>query len=412
MKFKIEFIALLSTISLNLAAQRLPFPQHVKYATGSIKPNHLTQQQLDKQVTTFYTQWKSRYVKSSCTPGENYIWFERPGNKQCVSEGQGYGMMITALMAGFDPSAKATFDGLYRYYKSHPAKAGQHLMAWAQTRDCKNTDHSSATDGDMDIAYALLLANKQWGFLSGSKVGGSGSINYLHEARLLLADIMRYEINPKTYTILISNGAEYDSDDYYDTRSSDFMPSHLRAFRAATKDERWDKVLNNTYSLFIGMQNKYSPEAGLIPDFIQSVNHNPRPAKAHYLESKYDGAYNYNACRVPWRIGVDYLLYGDARAKTITGKINLWLRETTKGNPDNISAGYSLEGNDLPQRYFEALSFIGPFTVSAMTDSKNQQWLNSVYYYLLHFKLKDYDYYDNSIKMMDMIIISGNYWRG
>jgi endo-1,4-beta-D-glucanase Y len=402
MKLRLFYYLLLSFISFELPAQRLPFPQHVKYAAGSIKPNHLTQQQLDKQVSTFYTQWKSRYVRQVCTTGENYIWFERPGNKQCVSEGQGYGMMITVLMAGFDPSAKATFDGLYRYYKSHPAKAGQRLMAWAQGKDCKNTDHSSATDGDMDIAYALLMADKQW--------GSNGGIDYVVEAKLLLADVMRYEINPKTFSILISNGAEYDSSDYYDTRSSDFMPSHLRAFEAATKDKRWGKVLDNTYKLFIAMQNKYSPDAGLMPDFIQNVNH-PRPAKAHYLESKYDGAYNYNACRVPWRIGVDYLLYGDARAKTITTKINRWLRGTTKDNPDNISAGYSLQGNDLPQRYFEALSFIGPFAVSAATDSKNQQWLNAVWDYLLHFKLKDYDYYDNSINMLDMIIVSGNYWR-
>jgi hypothetical protein len=26
------------------------------------------------------------------------------------------------------------------------------------------------------------------------------------------------------------------------------------------------------------------------------------------------------------------------------------------------------------------------------------------------FKLKDFDYYDNSIKMLCMLIISGNYW--
>jgi endo-1,4-beta-D-glucanase Y len=385
-----------------ITAQRMPFPQHVKYAVGAIKPNHITQQQLDNSVRTFYTQWKSRYVKKACAPWQNYIWFERPGNKQCVSEGQGYGMMTVALMAGFDCDAKALFDGLFRYYKAHPAKKGQALMAWAQDKNCKNTDNSSATDGDMDIAYALLLADKQW--------GSNAGINYLREAKLLLADVMRYEINPKSFTILLSNGAEYDSDDYYDTRSSDFMPSHFRAFKKATGDACWDKVIDNTYTLFAGLQNKYSPEAGLIPDFIQNVNHNPHPARPHYLEAKYDGAYNYNACRVPWRIGVDYLLYGDARAKAIDSKINHWLIGTTKGNPDNISAGYSLAGNDLPQRYFEALSFIGPFTVSAMVESKNQQWLNHTWDYLTGFKLKDYDYYDNSIKLLNMIIISGNYW--
>ena len=46
-----------------------------------------------------------------------------------------------------------------------------------------------------------------------------------------------------------------------------------------------------------------------------------------------------------------------------------------------------------------------------MVDQKNQQWLNAVWDYLVHFKLKDYDYYDNSIKMLDMIALSGNYWQ-
>lgn len=404
MRLSVAVILLLALVSFKLMAQPYrPFPQHVKYVAGSIKPNHLSQLQLDNSVRQFYTQWKARYVKQACAPGQNYIWFEKPGTKQCVSEGQGYGMMTVALMAGYDASAKAVFDGLYHYYKAHPAKAGQYLMAWAQGKGCESTDSSSATDGDMDIAYALLLADKQW--------GSKGAIDYLHQAQLLLGDIMRYEINPKSFTILLSNGAEYDSNDYYDTRSSDFMPSHFRAFKNATGDTRWDKVINSTYNLFIGLQNKHSPDAGLLPDFIQHVNHNPHPAKAHYLEAKYDGAYNYNACRVPWRIGADYLLYGDARAKAINTKINRWLRATTKDNPDNISAGYSLAGNDLPSRYYEALSFIGPFAVSAMVDGKNQQWLNNVWDYLVKFKLRDYDYYDNSIKLMDMVIISGNYWK-
>jgi endo-1,4-beta-D-glucanase Y len=411
-----RILLLLSIVSLKLAAQRMPFPQHVKYTSGSIKPNNYSQQQLDKQATDFYAQWKRKYIKSACTPGQSYVWFQTPGVKQCVSEGQGYGMIITALMAGADPSAKNTFDALYRYYKAHPAHPGNHLMAWAQDKNCKSTDHSSAADGDMDIAYALLLADKQWGF-SGSSISfksgsnGDNFIDYLSQAKLLIADIMRYEINPKSFTVMLSNGSEADSKDYFDTRTSDFMPSHFRAFKAATGDVRWDKVISNTYQLFADMQTKYSPDAGLLPDFIQNVHHNPHPAKANYLESKYDGAYNYNACRVPWRIGVDYLLYGDTRANSIDTKINRWLRETTSNNPDNLSAGYSLAGNDLSGSHFEALSFIAPFAVSAMVDSKNQRWLNQTWEYLLHFKLNDYDYYDNTIKLMDMIIISGNYWK-
>jgi endo-1,4-beta-D-glucanase Y len=379
-----------------------PFPQHCRYTAGTIKPNHLNQRQLDKQVTSFYDQWKRRYIKPGCNKGQFYVWFEKPG-KECVSEGQGYGMVITALMAGFDKQAKNIYDGLYLYYKAHPAKTSPYLMAWAQVKNCKNLDRSTATDGDMDIAYSLLLADKQW--------GSKGNINYLQEAKSMITAIIRYEINPKTFSVLLSDGSEGDSKDYYDMRASDFMPANFKAFESVSKTGKWKKAIDNNYRLFGYLQKTYSPDAGLVPDFIRGINAKSRPAQPNYMESRYDGYYNYNACRVPWRMATDYLLYGDKRAKVFVSPINRWIRETTEGNPDNISAGYTLEGNDIKGRYFEALSFIAPFTVSAMVDKSNQQWLNKLWNYLIAFKLKDYDYYDNTIKILDMIIVSGNYWR-
>jgi endo-1,4-beta-D-glucanase Y len=390
-------------INFPLFAQQvsMPFPQHVQYVKGSIKPNHISQLKLDKAVGDFYTQWKSRYIKNTPGKNESYIWFEGTDGKQCVSEGQGYGMVIVALMAGFDASAKTTFDNLYHYYKAHPSDRGSHLMAWAQNTHGRDLDKTSATDGDMDIAYALLLANTQW--------GSNGAINYLAEAKLMIADIMQYEINHQTWSVILSNGVESESKDYFDTRSSDFMPANFKAFYNVTHDIRWKQVIDKNYNLFSYMQDEYSPDAGLIPDFIVHINKKPKPAPPHYLESRYDCYYNYNACRDPWRIATDYLLTGDKRSKNIVDKINKWIRETTKGNPDNISAGYTLAGNDIKGRYFEALSFIAPFDVAAMTDKKNQQWLNDVWDYTLHFKMKDFDYYDNTIKLLDMIIISDNY---
>lgn len=389
-------------IELSAQAPSRPFPQHVTYAKGSIKPNHFPQDRLDKLTLHFYDQWKKRYVKPGCSPGEYFVWFERKGGKQCVSEGQGYGMIITCLMAGADQSAKATYDGLYHYYINHPANH-RCLMAWAQTPNCRDLDKSTASDGDIDIAYSLLLADKQW--------GSKGKINYLREARRMITSIMRYEINPHTYSVLISDAIEYDSKDYFDMRSSDFMPSNFKAFQNATHDERWKKVVDNNYKLFNYMQETYSPDAGLVPDFIRHINKKAVPAQPNYLESPGDGYYNYNACRVPWRVATDYLLSGDKRAKKFNDRINKWVRETTQNKADNLSAGYTLAGNDVKHRYFEALSFIGPFAVSAMTDKKNQRWLNSVWDYLTNFKLKDYDYYDNSIKLLNMIILSGNYWQ-
>jgi len=405
MRFRllILFVFFLYSASLFSQPVQKPFPQHVKYFADAIKPSHISQGQLDNSVRNFYTQWKKHYIKTLPGKAESYVWFEDKDNKQCVSEGQGYGMVIVALMAGFDLSAKTTYDNLYRYYKSHPDKRSKYLMAWAQYTNGKSSDGTSATDGDMDIAYSLLLADKQW--------GSKGAIDYQRAAKEMIAEIMKLDINHQTWSILLCDGIESESKDYFDTRSSDFMPSHFKAFAQVTHDKRWIKVIDANYRLFLNLQDKYSPEAGLLPDFIVGINKKPRPAPPNYLESPYDGYYNYNACRDPWRIGLDYLLTGDVRSKRIVTKINRWIRGTTNNDTYNLAAGYTLAGNDIKARNFEALSFIAPFAVSASADSKNQIWLNKVWDYMTAFKLRDFDYYDNTIKLMDMIIVSGNYWR-
>jgi endo-1,4-beta-D-glucanase Y len=396
-------VIICNSFILSAQAPLKPFPQHVKYFTGAIKPSHISQTQLDNAVRDFYTLWKKRFIKNVPGKPESYVWFENTGKKQCVSEGQGYGMIIVALMAGFDPSAKITYDKLFRYYKAHPDRRSKYLMAWAQYTNGKSSDETSATDGDMDIAYSLLLADKQW--------GSKGPINYLQAGRDMIADIMQLEINHKTWSVLLCDGVEHDSKDYFDMRSSDFMPAHFKAFQQATNDGRWNKVIDANYKLFSSLQGNYSPDAGLIPDFISHINTKAKPARPHFLESVYDGEYNYNACRNPWRIATDYLLTGDKRSKNIADKINRWIKETTNNDPNNLSAGYTLAGHDIKGRHFEALSFIAPFAVSAMVDRKNQAWLNRVWDYTVAFKLKDFDYYDNTIKLLDMIIISGNYWE-
>jgi endo-1,4-beta-D-glucanase Y len=403
-KIFVIILALISQKEILFAQSNRPFPQHAQYFRETILPNHISRNAMDEAVRSFYDEWKERYIHDDCGIGEYYIWFENTsGGKQCVSEGQGYGMIIVALMAGYDTAAKTIYDGLFRYCKSHPAKKNPQLMSWAQGKDCKNIDGSSATDGDLDIAYSLLLANKQW--------GSKGKIDYLHEARMMITSIMKHEINQQTYSVLLSNEVENDSKDYFDMRSSDFMPAHFKAFQKATGDSSWSKVIDNNYVLFQSLQKKYSPEAGLLPDFIQHVQSDAQPAHPGYLESRNDGLYNYNACRIPWRVATDYLFDGDKRSKIILDKINRWIRETTQDNPDNISAGYTLAGEDLKKRNYEALSFITPFAVASMIDKKNQSWLNALWDYIVQFKLESFDYYDNSIKMVNMLLLSGNYWK-
>lgn len=400
------FIAFILSILVHITvvAQLVlkPFPQHVTYVQGVIKPSNISQQYMDDSVTSYYEKWKERYINNA---GEDqyYVWVEGSvETNECVSEGQGYGMIIMALMAGYDKESQKIYDGLYRYFKAHPSKRSPYLMAWAQTETLEDVDGSSAADGDIDIAYSLLLANAQW--------GSNGAINYLQEAQLAIEALKEQEINTETYSVLLSNAVVPQSGDYYDTRCSDFMPAHFKAFGKATHDNFWNKVADTNYDLFKFLQHQYSPAAGLVPDFVEHVNKNLGAARPNYLESKYDGAYNYNACRVPWRIATDFIINGDGRSKQFVEKINKWLRKKTGNNPANICAGYTLEGDALANRNFEAMSFIASFSVGAMVDFNNQEWLNKLWDYIFNFDIDQFDYYGNTIKMITLIILSGNYW--
>ena len=163
LKTKILFTFLLLSLSAFSQTVLRPFPQHSKYIENVIVPNHVSQKLMDDSVLSFYAQWKQRYVRKSSCSDSYYVWAENSGeNNQCVSEGQGYGMIILVLMSGNDKSEQNIFDGLFKYYIEHPSKRNKYLMSWAQSSDCYKFEESSATDGDIDIAYSLLLANAQW----------------------------------------------------------------------------------------------------------------------------------------------------------------------------------------------------------------------------------------------------------
>lgn len=386
-------------VSNNAFAQtpKYPFPKHQTYTNDHIKPSGYTQEELDNITTTFYTKWKSKYLINSCGSGQYFISFG--DGITCVSEGQGYGMMIVPLMAGYDSNAKTYFDGLYKYYKAHPSSINAKLMAWKQV-SCVDVDGAdAATDGDIDIAYGLLLAHVQWGSM--------GEINYLQEAKNIIDAIMKSEINHNLMTVRLGDWAK--SGKYGNsTRTSDFILDHFRVFKCATNNADWDRVVDTCYSLIDKIQTNYSPQTGLLPGFIVNTNTTAQPADANFLEGDNDGNYDYNACRDPWRLATDYLLFGDERAKTAVTKINSWLISKCNNNPDNIKSGYKLDGTETAT--WDDASFVGAFTVGAMLDNTNQQWLDDLFEKLTAYSFNSGDYFSNTLSMLDLLVISGNYW--
>ncbi len=388
-----------------------PFPQHVQYVPGAILPT-ATQTDLDAATGRFYDSWKAQYLEPGCVPGQYYIHYSvdtppRVTNSISISEGHGYGMLITALMAGYDQEAKVHFDGLYGYFTNHFSARTPWVMSWNQVGPkCANTpDADSASDGDLDIAYALLLADRQW--------GSAGNINYLQAATNVLLAALRADFNPINHSVLLGDWASdpQNPTDYFATRSSDFVVNHFAAFHAATGDATWLAVRNECYDLVNEMQTRFSPLTGLLPDFISHTDASPQPAPPDFLEGRYDGEYFYNACRAPWRLALDYLVGGDTRALTAVSRINQWIRQRTGGDPRQINAGYFIRtGEPLPDQDQNVLPFNAPLAVSAMVSATNQVWLDALWQDLNSPLAGDRTYYGNNLTMLCMLALSGNWW--
>ncbi len=383
------------------AGEMKPFPQQLSYP-GIIKPNHVTQASMNAAVTAYYDYWKAKYLKNnlSSLPGGYYVKGEATGEEGDfeelgTSEGQGYGMVITALMAGYDPNAQTIYNGLFKTARAFKSKNNSNLMGWIVADHINAQGHySSATDGDLDIAYSLLLADRQW--------GSNGSVNYLAEAKKMITNGIKASYVTTNNRL---NLGDWDEKNALNTRPSDWMLSHLRAFYEFTGDQTWLNVINNLYSVYTQFSNTYSPSTGLISDFI--VKNPPEPAPEDYLnEFKETNQYFWNASRVPLRIVMDYALYGDTRGKTISDKIATWIKGKTSGQPSNVKDGYKLNGTAIGS--YASAVFVSPFIAAATTNTSHQAWVNAGWDWM---KNKKESYYSDTFNLLTMLFITGNWWK-
>ncbi len=404
--------------------------------TAPLTENLETQATPQAVLDKWYSHWKSNYLVSACGSTTQARIHTDDADYYTVSEGQGYGMLITVMLGD-----QATFNKLYAYVRAHRSTMGSGLMAWRQDEKCKdvfvNEDgeyegDSSATDGDLDIAYALLIASKKWG---AQKVSAPVlNYNYRTEAKRVIDAIRKWTIFPAghrlEYMTNVGDWVEPGSNDD-GSRSSDWTFSHFRAFSKFAKefnpsDTFWDKVLDKHYSVLATLQAQ-NPSTGLIPDFTVFRNGTWQPAPkckagevgedcSGWLEGITDGKYHYNACRDPWRIGTDAVVNDSSRGKAAARILNNWIREASDGDPKNIVNGYNLDGSSFGDE--NALCFSAPFIVPAYLaakDSKNpnhaadQAWYDDL---LTHLQTaKPQKYYSNTVTLNSLIVVSGKYRR-
>ncbi len=381
---------LMGLFSDSKSAPVLPYPQHVSYK-NAIALSHYSQKKLQTNVAAYYDIWKREFLVLE--NGLYRIATDKKDKSRTVSEGQGYGMMIVALMAGYDKEAKEIFDGLYGFVKKHPSEARGAFMTWQVP--AKRGESDSAFDGDADIAYALMLAYKQW-----------GDKRYAVEAKTLIDALGQLVVGKDSHLPLLGDWVEQGGKKYnqYTTRSSDFMPSHFRAFYRFTGDEKWLSVIQETQSALVDIQNHANNKTALVSDFIYHDRAGYHPTKRKFLETE-DDSYYYNACRVPLRIGMDALLNGDKTSLSVAQNMTSWMAKESRNNPENIKSGYRLSGQVIGD-YTSAI-FVAPFGVSAKLDKKNQAFLDALYEVI---KESHENYYEDSVNLISQLIMIEAFW--
>lgn len=106
------------------------------------------------------------------------------------------------------------------------------------------------------------------------------------------------------------------------------------------------------------------PQTGLIADFLTLDNRSKtyNPVRKEVLESKNDPDYNWNSCRVPWRLGHYYMLTRDERLRPLLeteGKF--FADQLARGCNDDdcpIRAGYHLNGKAYAD--YSDMAFVAP----------------------------------------------------
>lgn len=288
----------------------------------------MVQQLLNYIMQERYEFWKAQYVETQdrvCGPDTARVAWRDSGSRT-VSEGQGYGMAITAGIGD-----KATFDKLWnftRHFLSQSAKkyCGG-LMGWNWKGDiaCRpldtpcdpdtgscGGDQDSAFDGDVDIGIGLVYAAMQWPEYRNAAIDWltkmecevntayDGKWYYPSNGDTANKDCSGYPGSACKYA-KGSDGPVYV--DYYPPGYfrvfGDFMQKYMDAAPGKQHHDFWYKAASSVYEMLERCYDQTGVNVALVND------RGTYSAPCAAADSNYDWA------RYMWRVGIDAAWFGN-----------------------------------------------------------------------------------------------------
>ncbi|HMI85410.1 MAG TPA: glycosyl hydrolase family 8 [Polyangiaceae bacterium] len=370
------------------AGGTFPFPRDQSVGTCT-KPAGAS----GKFLVDAYLKWKKTFV---VTAGSG-LRVQRPeNNNDSVSEGIAYGMLIAVYM-----NDRTLFDGLFNYWTSNSATgtgAGP-LMTWQVPGGT-----GSATDADQDAAFALLMAQKQW--------GGT----YQSAATAMIANIWTNDIEASTF--YPKGGSTFTGSGSALTNPSYFAPAYYRLFATADTGHAWNSVLSAVYTALASIQSKVS--GGLVPAWCTSQC--TGIGGGSYPDNN---MYQYDSHRTPWRIGLDACWNNEPRAISyVTATTNFFAAQSKAAGLGGLADIYATSGSKGGTAKPNSMSLIGTAAAGAMaiagSNADAKSFLDRSYQFLLDATYtpdpaamagatRAYTYYNATVGLLMALTMSGNF---
>lgn len=370
---------------------RFPFPRNLRIEGCS----YPSQADPEDALRAFHA-WRAEIVTADGARG--FLRARRPDTpdgvpNSTVSEGIAYGMIIAVM---FDD--QPLFDDFYRYALCFENKSG--LMDWYIAPDGESRlGVGGATDSDEDIAWALIMADRQW--------GGRGALadSYLAYAKRQIERVWECEVDHGQYADMLLPGDDWRGRNVFNP--SYFAPQQYRIFAEVSGNSGWQRVVDRGYEI---VEASLTPargnrENGLVPAWCDASG---TPVEA------FPGAmmnYQYDSARLPFRIGQDWALSHDPRARAYLARTSAFFARV---GASEIVDGYALDGTPAPDPRAArpnpgSAVFVGAAAVGAMHDPRYQAFIDAAYARVRTGTLLARSrYYNHSWTVLSLLMLTGN----
>jgi endo-1,4-beta-D-glucanase Y len=363
---------------------------------NGFKPTTLTA----ADAAAAYADWKTSHLED-CGGGVFRTRWENDKLDATVSEGIGYGMLLTVAY-----NEQAAFDGLWTYYKKGSQSNG--LLNWLRYgcdahRDTKYGQYpdGAATDADLDVAMALIMAKCRWGT-------STNGTDYTAAATSLLGSIKSNETGTDNGRAYLQPGDStwFEQMGGGCVNPSYFAPGYYRAFAKFLTNQSdkdfWNKLADDTYPILSAGANG---STGLVKNWASNSGGTPACASSYTNPEDYGS----DAARTPWRIATDYVWWGTSSAKTFVDKITTWVKG--KGIA-NIGLWYKVDGSASghPDNAKHSVITVGAFACGAITyDQPTVDQFGAEIKNIPTTSGFDANYFSRSLRAVYLLLLTGGF---